>query len=253
MADILIIEDEEDLLMTLEYNLKNEGYQVYPFPSGEEGLDWAIQQGPPDLVILDIMLPGMSGIEVCHRLRTHARTRATPILFLSAKGEGADRVVGFELGADDYVVKPFNVRELLLRVRAILRRSGASAQLADDSLVEFGTLKMDRKKHRVWVAGQELSLTAMEFKLLDLLLTNKGWVQSRDTLLTKVWNVHNTTIQTRTVDVHVKRLREKLGSVGEAIETVRNIGYRFREHPVEEVVETGRSMGYRFRDRAPEE
>ncbi|MBF0400275.1 MAG: response regulator transcription factor [Magnetococcales bacterium] len=233
MANILIVEDEEDLLTTLEYNLKHEGYQVYPFQSGEEGLEWAMQQGPPDLAILDIMLPGMSGIEVCHRLRSHERTRNTPVLFLSAKSEDIDRVVGFELGADDYVVKPFNVRELLLRVRAILRRSGSQSQPAEESLVVFDALKMDRKRHQVWVDEQETLLTSMEFKLLDLLLTHKGRVQSRDTLLTKVWNVQNTAIQTRTVDVHVKRLREKLGVMGDAIETVRNIGYRFREHPQE--------------------
>ncbi|MEO5339508.1 MAG: response regulator transcription factor [Magnetococcus sp. MYC-9] len=231
MATILIIEDEEDLLTTLEYNLKHDGHQVHPFQSGEEGLAWAIQHGPPDLAMLDIMLPGMSGIEVCHRLRTHERTSSTPVLFLSAKSEDIDRVVGFELGADDYVVKPFNVRELLLRVRAILRRSGSMVRQSSDSLVVFGVLRMDRKRHQVWLADQELLLTSMEFKLLDLLLTNRGRVQSRDTLLTKVWNVQNTSIQTRTVDVHVKRLREKLGSIGEVIETVRNIGYRFREHP----------------------
>jgi two-component system phosphate regulon response regulator PhoB len=233
MANILIIEDEEDLLMTLEYNLKNEGYQVFPFVTGEEGLEWVSQNGPPDLAMLDIMLPGMSGIEVCHRLRSEERTRATPILFLSAKGDDSDRVVGFELGADDYVVKPFHVRELMLRVRAILRRSSMLAQPQSSELSQevFGVLKMDRTRHRVWLAEQEIFLTAMEFKLLDLLLTNKGRVQSRDILLTKVWNLNNTSVQTRTVDVHVKRLREKLGSVGDDIETVRNMGYRLRECP----------------------
>ncbi|MBF0461842.1 MAG: response regulator transcription factor [Magnetococcales bacterium] len=233
MATILIIEDEEDLLKTLAYNLKKEGYQVYSFQSGEEGLDWAIQQGPPDLAILDVMLPSMSGIEVCHRLRMDERTLATPILFLTAKGASIDRVVGFELGADDYVVKPFNIRELMLRIRAILRRSGTPSQKPDESLVVSGALQMDRKKHQVWVDGVEVFLTSMEFKLLDLLLTNKGWVQSRDALLDKVWNIQNAAIQTRTVDVHVKRLREKLGVAGDAIETVRNMGYRFRERPQE--------------------
>ncbi|MBF0096088.1 MAG: response regulator transcription factor [Magnetococcales bacterium] len=233
MANILIIEDEEDLLLTLEYNLKNEGYQVFPFATGEEGLEWVSQNGPPDLAMLDIMLPGMSGIEVCHRLRMDERTRATPILFLSAKGDDSDRVVGFELGADDYVVKPFHVRELMLRVRAILRRSSVVPQLQESSQEVFGVLKMDRTRHRVWLAEQEIFLTAMEFKLLDLLLSNKGRVQSRDTLLTKVWNLNNTSVQTRTVDVHVKRLREKLGPVGDAIETVRNMGYRLRERPTD--------------------
>ncbi|MEO5350150.1 MAG: response regulator transcription factor [Magnetococcus sp. YQC-3] len=233
MTRIVVIEDEEDLLTTLEYNLRQEGYQVYPFHTGEEGLEWVVQNGPPDLVMLDIMLPGMSGIEVCHRLRVHARSRDVPVLFLSAKSEDIDRVVGFELGADDYVVKPFHVRELLLRIRAILRRSAVVARPVEESLILFGPLKMDRNRHQVWVAEQEIPLTSMEFKLLDLLLSNKGRVQSRDTLLTRVWNVQNTTIQTRTVDVHVKRLREKLGPIGDAIETVRTVGYRMREHPPE--------------------
>ena len=229
MASVLIIEDEEDLLTTLEYNLKREGYQTHAFLTGEEGLEWAIQHGPPNLAILDIMLPGMSGIEVCHQLHADERTRTTPVLFLSAKGDDIDRVVGFELGADDYVVKPFHVRELMLRVRVILRRNDQQMHM-DDSQIVFSTLTMDKKRHKVWVAEQEIILTAMEFKLLDILLTRKGQVQSRDTLLTDVWNI-NTSIQTRTVDVHVKRLREKLGVIGNAIETIRNIGYRFREHP----------------------
>lgn len=234
MASIVVIEDEEDLLTTLEYNLHQEGHQVHPFHTGEEGLEWVLRHGPPDLVMLDIMLPGMSGIEVCHRLRAHGRSRDVPVLFLSAKSEDIDRVVGFELGADDYVVKPFNVRELLLRIRAILRRSASVPRpVVEESLVIFGPLKMDRHRHQVWVAEQEILLTSMEFKLLDLLLTHKGRVQSRDTLLVKVWNVQNTTIQTRTVDVHVKRLREKLGAIGDAIETVRTVGYRLRENPPE--------------------
>lgn len=227
MSSILIIEDEEDLLSTLEYNLKREGYQTYAFLTGEEGLDWAVQHGPPELALLDVMLPGISGIEVCYRLRTHERTRATPVVFLSAKGEDIDRVVGFELGADDYVVKPFNVRELMLRIRAILRRSRQSTMQTDLPVVA-GNLKMDYKRHQVWVAEEEVSLTALEFKLLALLLNRKGWVQSRDTLRAEVWD-SNAHVQTRTVDVHVKRLREKLGSAGRAVETIRGVGYRFRE------------------------
>ena len=229
MAKILIIEDEEDLLTTLEYNLKREGYQTYAFLTGEEGLEWAINHGPPDLALLDVMLPGISGIEVCHRLQMHEQTCATPVLFLSAKGDDIDRVVGFELGADDYVVKPFHVRELMLRVRVILRRNSKKEPVGDVQMV-FGTLKMDKKRHKVWVAEQEVLLTSMEFKLLAILLSRRGQVQSRDVLLTDVWNL-SSAIQTRTVDVHVKRLREKLGEVGDAIETIRNIGYRFRENP----------------------
>ena len=226
----MIVEDEEDLLTTLEYNLKREGYQTHAFLTGEEGLAWAVAHGPPSLALLDVMLPGISGIEVCHRLHGHERTRSTPVLFLSAKGEDIDRVVGFELGADDYVVKPFNVRELMLRIRVILRRNGQSAQKKEASQMVFGALKMDTKRHRVWVEKQEILLTAKEFKLLAALMSHKGKVLSRDTLLSDVWNI-SASVQTRTVDVHVKRLREKLGSIGSAIETIRNMGYRFREHP----------------------
>lgn len=229
MASVLIIEDEEDLLTILEYNLKLEGYQTHAFATGEEGLEWAIQNGPPSLALLDVMLPGISGIEVCQRLRAHERTSMTPVMFLSARGEDIDRVVGFELGADDYVVKPFHVRELLLRIRAILRRSNQHTKQKESQIV-FGNLKIDNKRHRVWVNKQEILLTAMEFKLLDILLTRKGRVQSRNTLLADVWNI-SASVQTRTVDVHIKRLREKLGSIGSAIETIRNIGYRFQEEP----------------------
>lgn len=229
MASVLIIEDEEDLLTTLTYNLKQEGYQVYAFMTGEEGLAWALEHGPPSLALLDVMLPGISGIDVCQRLRADERTHHTPVLFLSARGEDIDRVVGFELGADDYVVKPFHVRELMLRIRAILRRSSRQGQTEETQIV-FGPLTMDSKRHRVWVEEKEVLLTAMEFKLLEILITRKGRVQSRDILLADVWNIRGA-VQTRTVDVHVKRLREKLAVVGNAIETIRNIGYRFREHP----------------------
>ena len=232
MSSILIIEDEEDLLSTLKYNLEHAGYQTHAFMTGEEGLDWATEHGPPSLALLDVMLPGISGIEVCYRLRSHERTCMTPVMFLSARGEDIDRVVGFELGADDYLVKPFNVRELLLRIRAILRRSDQSTQ-QQESQVIYGSLKIDHKRHQVWVAGEEIILTALEFKLLAVLISRKGWVQSRDTLLADVWDV-NVPVQTRTVDVHVKRLREKLGPIGFAVETIRGIGYRFRELPQEE-------------------
>lgn len=232
MTSILIVEDEEDLLSTLEYNLKREGYETHAFQTGEEGLDWAIQHGPPNLALLDVMLPGISGIEVCYRLRSHEQTRATPVVFLSAKGEDIDRVVGFELGADDYVVKPFNVRELLLRIRAVLRRAMQQTSNVEPQIVIFGNLKIDSTRHQVWVAEQEIPLTALEFKLLAFLLSRKGRVQTRDTLLADVWDV-SAPVQTRTVDVHVKRLREKLGPSGFAIETIRGIGYRFREYPKE--------------------
>ena len=227
MKSIMIIEDEEDLLSTLKYNLENEGYKTHAFQTGEEGLEWAVHHGPPSLALLDIMLPGISGIEVCSQLRANERTRTTPVVFLSAKNDEIDRVIGFELGADDYISKPFNVRELLLRIRAVLRRSQNPIG-QDKSQVVFGSLTINHKKHQVWVAGQEVDLTVLEFKLLVILHARKGWVQSREALLEEVWN-NSTPSQTRTVDVHIKRLREKLGIVGDVIETIRGVGYRFRE------------------------
>ena len=156
MASILIIEDEEDLLSTLTYNLKREGYKTHAFLTGEEGLDWAIHHGPPGLALLDVMLPGISGIEVCSRLRAHERTRTTPVVFLSAKGEDIDRVVGFELGADDFVAKPFNVRELMLRIRTILRRKDQSARQSRSSQVVFGSLRMMTKDTKFGLRDERL-------------------------------------------------------------------------------------------------
>ena len=233
MASILIVEDEEDLLATLEYNLQREGYLTHGFATGEQGLEWALQHGPPSLALLDVILPGISGIAVCDRLRSHERTRGTPIIFLTARGDDVDRVITFELGADDYVVKPFNVRELLLRIRAVLRRSGQDA-LTTETNGNYGKrlgsrLRLDNERHQLWVDGEEVILTPLEFRLLSLLLARKGRVQSRETLLSDVWDV-DAPIQTRTVDVHVKRLREKLGHAGEMIETIRGVGYRIQEH-----------------------
>ena len=217
-------------LSTLEYNIQRAGYHTQTFLSGEDGLEWAITHGPPELVLLDIMLPGISGIEVCSRLRAHEKTRTTPIMFLSARGGDIDRVIGFELGADDYVVKPFNVRELLLRMRAILRRSGAKTTATGEEELAVGPLRMDRQQHQLWVSGAKVMLTPLEFRLLSLLMTRKGRIQSRKALLTDVWE-GNTSVQIRTVDVHIKRLREKLGSAGNMLETVRGMGYRIQERP----------------------
>ncbi len=228
MSTLLIVEDEKELAQVVEYNLKREGFQVHICLSAEEAMLWTTHNSPPDLVILDIVLPGMSGIELCRRWRQQERTQTMPILFLSARGEETDRIIGFEMGADDYLVKPFHVRELLLRVRAILRRHTTSTPILQDRL-QSGSLVLDRKKHQVFVHNQEVALTGMEFKLLEILLTHKGVVQSRDSLLAAVWNVHNNAIQTRTVDVHIKRLRNKLGPSGDNIETVRNIGYCLRD------------------------
>ncbi|MBF0186783.1 MAG: response regulator transcription factor [Magnetococcales bacterium] len=231
MSDlVLIIEDEEDLVTTLEFNLKREGYRTLSALDGEKGLQLAMQTPPPDLVALDLMLPGISGIEVCRRLRENERTQDIPILMLTARGEEIDKVVGFEAGADDYVVKPFKIRELLLRIRAILRRT-KPGQKPDMAILVFGTLKVDLNGHRVWISEQEIFLTAIEFRMLATFLKRKGQVQSRDALLNDVWGVNAFVVQTRTVDAHVKRLREKLGSAGKYIETIRGVGYRFKDAP----------------------
>ncbi|MBF0401971.1 MAG: response regulator transcription factor [Magnetococcales bacterium] len=229
MVNILIIEDEADLLATLEYNLQRAGYRTHGFLTGEDGLEWALQHEPPGLALLDVMLPGISGVEVCYRLRAHETTRKMPIVFLSAKGADIDRVIGFELGADDYVVKPFNVRELLLRIRAILRRSGEESAAMGEMELTIGPLRIDSKRHQLWVGGEEVVLTPLEFRMLSLLLTRRGRVQSREALLADIWEA-NTSVQLRTVDVHINRLREKLGAAGDMLETIRGIGYRFQGH-----------------------
>ncbi|MEK7270710.1 MAG: response regulator [Planctomycetota bacterium] len=227
MARILVVEDEPDLQKVLDFNLKKAGHAVFQALNGEEGLRIA-RARKPDLVLLDLMLPDISGTEVCRRLKEDPETRAIPVLILTAKGEEVDRVVGFELGADDYVVKPFSVRELLLRIQAILKRVRGESSPGDVS--EFGRLRFDRGAYRAWVDGREVALTTLEFRLLALLHDRKNRVQTRDALLSEVWGV-SAEIETRTVDTHVKRLREKLGAAGDYVETVRGVGYRFAESP----------------------
>ncbi len=227
---ILVIEDEVDLATTLEYNLEREGYQTRVAHTGQAGLDAALKDPVPDAIVLDLMLPDIPGTEVCRRLREHERTRDVPVLMCTAKGGEIDRVVGFEVGADDYVVKPFSVRELLLRIRAILRR--AQRVESEPEVLRFGRLRIDREAHRVWVDDAELGLTALEFRLLAAFMARKGRVQTRDTLLSDVWGIE-ADVTTRTVDTHVKRLREKLGEAGAYIETLRGVGYRFRDQPDE--------------------
>jgi two-component system phosphate regulon response regulator PhoB len=228
---ILIVDDEADLVATLDYNLRREGYETRSALTGAGALAALQAAPPPDLVILDLMLPDMPGTEVCRRMRALEPTRAVPVLMLTAKGDEIDRVVGFEVGADDYVTKPFSVRELLLRIGAILRRAGAPEPPAA-ALETFGALRLDRDAHRVWVGELEIVLTALEFRLLATFLARRGRVQTREALLTDVWGM-SPDLTSRTVDTHIKRLREKLGDAGAYIETLRGVGYRFKDQPDE--------------------
>jgi two-component system phosphate regulon response regulator PhoB len=227
MARILVIEDEADIRQVLEYNLRMAGHDVVAADRGHEGLR-LVREQHPDLVLLDLMLPDVAGTEVCRSIKDDAAIRATPVIMLTARGEEIDRVVGFELGADDYVTKPFSVRELVLRIRATLRRN--EGKVPESSVVDFGNLRIDRDAHRIWVEGTEIELTALEFKLLVTLYDRRNRVQSRGALLDHVWGM-DTKIATRTVDAHVKRLREKIGAARDYIETVRGVGYRFAETP----------------------
>lgn len=228
MARVLVVEDETDLQQVLEYNLKQAGHEVSIASRGSEALR-LVREQRPDLVLLDLMLPDMLGTEICRTLKSAPETRAIPVMMVTAKGEEIDRVVGFELGADDYVVKPFSVRELLLRVSAVLRRAQAPV---DEESIEFGVLKIDRAAHRVWIHGEEVELTPLEFRLLVTLYERRNRVQSRGSLLDDVWDMHSE-LTTRTVDTHVKRLREKLGEARNYVETVRGVGYRFVGAPLD--------------------
>lgn len=219
---VLVVEDDEDILRLLDHHLRGAGFEVLTSEDGYQALSLA-RQHIPHLILLDLMLPGLDGLEVCRQLKQGSATKAIPIIMLTARGEEIDRVVGLELGADDYVVKPFSPRELILRIRAILRRS-SSGQEASAVWQEEG-LQVDLEAHRVLVDGEQVTLTATEFKLLVELLRNRGKVQSRDQLLDKVWGYHFEGYA-RTVDTHVRRLRQKLGDYSEWIETVRGVGYR---------------------------
>lgn len=221
---VLIIEDDPAMLRGLKDNFEFDGYRVLTATDGDAGVKAALG-ARPDLVVLDVMLPKVNGYEVCRFIREEKLTM--PVLMLTAKGQESDIILGLKLGADDYVTKPFSVRELLLRVRAVLRRAAPGKDHDGTKEMVYATLRVDPSGHRVWVADDELSLTALEFKLLTTLLSRCGRVQTRDTLLTDVWGMQ-TGVTTRTVDTHVTRLRKKLGEAGNYIETLRGVGYRFR-------------------------
>jgi two-component system phosphate regulon response regulator PhoB len=222
---ILIIEDERGLTEVLAYNLHREGYETVVAHDGVEGLRKA-QTQPPDLVILDLMLPGMDGLEVCRQLRAGKQTARIPILMLTAKSEETDQVVGFSVGADDYVTKPFSVKVLLQRIRALQRRADSSSEPV--GVIEHLGVCVDRVKHKATVGGRELELTPTEFRLLECLLRQPGRAFSRTQLMDAAIE-EGAIVLERTIDVHVKSLRRKLGKAGELIETVRGVGYRFRE------------------------
>jgi two-component system phosphate regulon response regulator PhoB len=228
MARILVVEDEPDIGQVLAYNLGQAGHQVTVANDGQTALNLTLEN-PPELILLDLMLPDISGLDVCRTVKSDPVRRDIPVIMLTARSEEIDRVVGFELGADDYVVKPFSVRELGLRVQAVLRRSRRfRANPAGDAETVFGRLRVDRNAHRAWVDGEEIALTPLEMKLLWTLYERRGRVQTRGTLLDEVWEASPEN-NTRTVDTHIKRLREKLGPAGAYVETVRGIGYRFSD------------------------
>ncbi len=219
---ILVADDEEDVLNLVSSNLKNVGYDVIEAKNGESALN-AARGEAPSLIVLDLLLPGMSGLEVCKVLKGDPATSNIPIIMLTAKAEEVDRVLGLELGADDYITKPFSPRELVLRVKSVVRRSLGFADLG--KILNVGKISLDRAHHEVKVRSNSLDLTPTEFKLLMILMERKGRVQSRERLLNDVWGYENL-IDTRTVDTHVRRLREKLGPEAQWIETVRGFGYR---------------------------
>jgi two-component system alkaline phosphatase synthesis response regulator PhoP len=221
---ILIVDDEKDIVKMIDYNLKKEGYKTISAYNGEDALEYAKKE-IPDIIILDLMLPGIDGLDVCRQLKKEGKTASIPIIMLTAKTKESDKIVGLELGADDYVTKPFSPRELLARVKAVLRRAKDREQLPE--ILKIGDLAIDFAKIAVSVKGKQVELTAKEFELLKTLIKSKGRVLSRNFLLDNVWGFDSLEIQTRTVDVHIRTLRKKIKSEAKRIITVKNYGYRF--------------------------
>ena len=226
--NILVIEDEPDIRKTLEYNISREGHKVLTVGSLNDA-DKILQSQSLSLVLLDLMLPDGSGLDFCRKIKTNSKTQSIPVIILTAKDDEVDKVVGFELGADDYVTKPFSVRELILRIKAVLKRGELKKDIVEVER-QFGDLKIDIESHEVYVDEMQIELTALEFKLLNQLVETRGRVQSRDQLLTEVWG-YSAEVTTRTVDTHIKRLRNKLGSMGKYVQTIRGVGYKFSRIP----------------------
>lgn len=223
MKQVLVIDDEKDIVETISYNLEKEGYKVSKSYDGMNGFE-AVQKKMPDIVILDLMLPGMTGIEVCKAMKADPKTASIPIIMLTAKGEETDKIVGLEVGADDYMTKPFSIRELSARIRTVLKRCGRKEE--PKTLLKFPGLEIDGEQHTVKVSNKETELTAKEFLLLEHLARNPEKVFSRDRLLDMVWGI-DAPIETRTVDVHMRRLREKLGKAAKYLKTLHGVGYKF--------------------------
>ena len=225
---ILIIEDEPDIRRNLEYNLSREGFSISTAASISEA-NTLLASTDYNLILLDLMLPDGSGLDLCKSIKSNSDTESIPIIILTAKDDEVDKVVGFELGADDYVTKPFSVRELILRVKAVLKRGTKKKEIVE-VVRQFGDLKIDVDSHEVHVDDTKINLTALEFRLLRQLVDTRGRVQSRDQLLSDVWG-YSAEVTTRTVDTHVKRLREKLGAMGKYVHTIRGVGYKFARSP----------------------
>ncbi len=225
---ILIIEDEPDIRKTIEYNLSREGFKIFTAASLKEGKE--LLDKSFSLLVLDLMLPDGSGLDLCRELKSNQELMNIPIVILTAKDDEVDKVVGFELGADDYVTKPFSVRELILRIKAILKRGSSQKNETVEIERQFGDLVIDIDSHEVFVNKEQISLTALEFRLLSQLIDRRGRVQSRDQLLSDVWG-YSAEVTTRTVDTHIKRLREKLGTMGKYVQTIRGVGYKFSRTP----------------------
>ena len=224
---ILIVEDEKDIVKMLDYNLKKEGFKPLSVRNGEDAINFA-RSNRPDMIILDLMLPGIDGLEVCKTLKGDSKTASIPIIMLTAKSQESDKIVGLELGADDYMTKPFSPRELIARIKAVLRRGKENDKTPE--LIKIGYLTVDFSKIRVTIKDKPVELTSKEFELLKILIKARGRVLSRDYLLDNIWGFDNAAeIQTRTVDVHVRTLRKKLKGEAARIVTVKNYGYRFED------------------------